>query len=85
VPADVPTIPELAERIRVVVGAELAKLERAAAAAPLSEPETRRLRDLAAALRLASVAAPASHNARRAWLSRALPPPDTTEETNGRA
>lgn len=71
--ADVPTVAELAERIRAVVSVEMGKLERAAADAPLSEPEARKLRELAGALRLAAIADPASRK-RKAWFG-PVPPP----------
>jgi hypothetical protein len=77
-----PTVVELAERVRAVVGAELERIERAAASAPLSEVETRRLRELASALHQAAVAAPA-RKGRVGWQPWTSPsPPDATAQTS---
>jgi hypothetical protein len=72
------TVSELAERACELCGAELTKLKQAAATRPLTESETRRLRDIANALRYASIANPKAGNARRAWL-RGLPEMPATE------
>lgn len=66
------SITELAEQACELCATELAKLKQAAADRPLTESETRRLRDITNALKYASIADPGLRNARRAWLRRGL-------------